>query len=108
MQVTDDVLLCWRSNSKDCTGEVVGPLFNWEDLNGIANMINKRGINCSYEFILTIGSYVTSTHPTHGHEEKTYFKMAQTLMMKELDVYIAENTVWISNYMIWLGKYNLP
>ena len=45
--------------------------------------------------------------------------MAQTLMTKEFDAHIGENTVWISHYeaefqkirehfyMIWLEKYNL-
>ena len=54
----------------------------------------------------------------HGNEAKPLFKMAQTLMMKELDVHIAEKTVWVSHgkeafqmmrehfHMIWLGKYS--
>ena len=44
LQVTDNVLFCWRSNCEDCTGEMVGPLFTWTDLNEIANLINEEGI----------------------------------------------------------------
>ena len=98
---------------------MVGPLFTWTDLNKIANLINKRGINCNYKSTLTIDSFVISTHPTHGNEAKAFFKVAKTLVMKELDVHIGGNTVWVSNekahfqkirehsHMIWLVKYNL-
>ena len=30
-------------------------------------------------------------------KQKKFFKMAQTLMMKKLDVHIGENTVWVSH-----------
>ena len=96
----------------------------WLDLylpgqtNEIANLISEKGINHNFESILTIDSFVTLTHPTHGNEAKTLFKMTQTLMMKELDVHISENFVWVSHdqaafqkirersHMIWLGKYS--
>ena len=63
-------------------------------------------------------SFVTSTHPTNINEAKTFFEMAQTLMIKELDVHIGGNMVWVSHdkvefqkireyHMIWLGKYTL-
>ena len=48
LQATDDVLYCWRSNCEDCTGGMVRPLFMWTNLNKIANLINKRGINFNY------------------------------------------------------------
>ena len=89
-----DVLFCGRSNCEDYIGEMVGPLFTWTDLNKITNLINERGINCNYESISAIDSFVTSTHQTHGNEAKTFFKISQTLMMKELDVHIGGNTVW--------------
>ena len=76
---------------------MVGLLFTSTDLNEIANLINERGINCNYESFLTIDSFVTSTHPTHENKAKTFFKMAQTLMMKELDDHIGGNTVWVSH-----------
>ena len=44
----------------------------WMDLNVIPNLINERGINCYYESILNIDSFVTSAHPTHGNEAKTF------------------------------------
>ena len=78
-------------------------------------MINDKGINRNYESILTNDSFVTLTHPTHGNEAKIFSKVAQTLMMKELDVHIGGNTVWISKekaefqkiryyfHMNWLG-----
>ena len=112
------MLFCWRSNCEDFTGEMVGPLFTWTDLNEIATSISEKGINHNFESILTIDSFVTSTHPSHGNEATTSFKMAQTLMMKELDVHIGGNTVWVSHdkaafqkirensHMIWLGKYS--
>ena len=105
--VIDDVLFCWKSNSEDCTGEVVGPLFTWTDW----------GINCNYESTLTTDWFVT--HPTHGNEEKAFFKMAPILMMKELDVHIGGNAIWVSHDkaefqkirecspLIWMGKYSL-
>ena len=88
-------------------------------MNEIANLINEKGINGNYESISTIDSFIASTHPTHGNEEKATFNMAQTLMMKDLDVHIGRNTVWVSHdktefqkirecfHMIWFGKYNL-
>ena len=97
---------------------MVGPLFTWTDLNKIANLISKKEIIHNYESILTIDSFLTSTHPTHGNEAKTLFKMAQAMMMKELDVHIGGNTVWVNHdkvafqkirefsHMIWLGKYS--
>ena len=88
--VDDDLLFCWKSNCEDCTGEVVGPLFTWTNLNIIANLIKERGINYNYDSILTIGSFIKSKHPSHGNEAKTVFNMAQTLMMKELDVTLVE------------------
>ena len=95
--VTDDVLFCWISNCEDCTGEIVGPSFTWTDLNEITNLINEKGVNCNYESILTIDSFVTSTYPTHGNAAKLLFKMAQTMMMKKLNVHICGNTVWVSH-----------
>ena len=68
---------------------------------------------------MSIDSFVTSTHQTHGNEAKTLSNMAQTLMIKELDVHISGNTVWVSHdkaafqkirehfHMIWLGKYSI-
>ena len=75
-------------------------------------------INCNYESISTIDTFVTSAHPTHGNTAKTFFKMAQTLMIMELDSHIGGNAVWVSHektefqkirehsYMILLGQYN--
>ena len=54
-------------------------------------------INCNYESILTIDSFVTSTYPTHGNEAKTFFKIEQTLLMKELDAHIGGSTVCVSH-----------
>ena len=76
---------------------MVGPLFTWKDLNETANLISEKGINHNYQSIFTIDSFVASTHPTHGNEAKTLFKMAQTLMAKEFDVHIGGNTVWVSH-----------
>ena len=76
LQLTDDVLFCCGSNCEDCKGEVVNLLFIWTDLNKIANLINKRGINCNYESILTIDSFITSTHQAYDNKAKTFFKMA--------------------------------
>ena len=82
-----------------------------------ANLLIKNGIN-HYDSILTIDSFVTSTHPTHENEAKTLLKMAQTLMMKELDNHISGHTVCVSQdktefqkirnhfQMIWLGKFS--
>ena len=95
---------------------MVGPLFIQTGLNEIANLINKSGINCSYESVLTFDSFVTSTCTTHGNDAKTFFPMAQTLMMNKLDVHIGGYTVWVSHdkaefqkirensHMIWLKK----
>ena len=72
---------------------MVGPFFTWTDLNKIANLINKSGINCIYESILTIDSFFISANPTYENEAKTFFKLAQTLIMKELDNRIGGNSV---------------
>ena len=105
-----------RSNCEDCTGDMVGLLFTWTHLNEIAHLINEKGINRSYESILTIGSFVSST--THKNEAKTLFKITQTLMMKELNAHVGGNTVWVSHdktefqkirehsHMIWFRKYS--
>ena len=97
---------------------MVGTLFISTDLNETAYLINEKIIDCNYESILTIDSFVTLTQPTHGNEAKRLFKMVQTFMMKKLDVHIGGNTVWVSNdkaefqklrehsHMIWLGKYS--
>ena len=66
-------------------------------MNEIANLISENEFDCSYESILTNDLFVASTHPTHGHEAKTLFEMAQTLVMKELDVHIGGNAVWVSH-----------
>ena len=62
----------------NCTGILVEPLFTWTDLNEIANLINKKGINCNYQSLLAIDSCVTSTHSSHGNTAKMFFKMSQT------------------------------
>ena len=76
---------------------MVGPLFTWTDLNEIAHMISEKIINPNYESILTTASFVASRHPTHENKTKTLFKMAQILMMKEFNVHIGGNTVWVSH-----------
>jgi len=68
------MLFCWRSNCEDHTGEKVGPLFTWLDLNEIANLISEKGINRNHESILTIDTCVTSAHPTRENEEKHFSK----------------------------------
>ena len=47
----------------------------------------KRWVNCDYESILTIDSFVMSKNPI---DAKTFFSMAENLMMKELDVPLVE------------------
>ena len=97
---------------------MVGPLVTWTDFNDTDILISEKGINSNFKLILTIDSFFMSTHPTHGNEAKTLFKIAQTLMMKKLDVHIGGNTMWVSHdkaafqkirecsHMILLGKYS--
>ena len=87
---SNDVLFCWRSNSEDCTGEMVGPLFTWTYLNEIANLINEKGISCNYELVLTIDSF-SHQHTQHMKMRQKYFsKWYKLWWWKSLIMILAE------------------
>ena len=67
LQVTDDVLCCWRTNCEDCTGEIVGPLFTWTDLNEIALLIKVRGIKCN---MIPFSPLIHLLHQHIKHKER--------------------------------------
>ena len=87
--VTGNVLFCWRSNCEDCTGKMIEP-FIWIDLNEIANLINKRGINCNYDSILAIDLFMTSTNPTHGNQAKIFSKWQKRWRWRSLMFILVE------------------
>ena len=78
-----------------CTGEMV--VFFLDKVKQKENLISEKGINCDYDYILCIDSFVPSTHPSYGKEAKLLFKMETTLIMKVLDVHIGGNAVWASH-----------
>ena len=83
---------------------MIGHLFTSIEWNEIAKLNNNWWFNCSYELILSIDSLVTPRCPRHGIEAKMFSHMAQNLMMKELDVHIGGNTVWVSHEKVKFWK----